>query len=195
MRRMGGWRFEVALLLGLGLSVPVLAQDPAQDPDDPPKGWHLAPWLQKQFEDENPNPKPKPKKPAAAKPDPAKPAASKATPPDDPRPLSRDREERDFLRRLAVCDQLLKIAQDTRDEQLERKAQQLNDRAWAIYRQRVAQLPAPSERPESDAEALQRYYREGPTHPRLTRDSAMTRVSGIRDDERAGWLFGTGDQR
>jgi hypothetical protein len=180
MRRTAGWRFEIALLLGLGLAIPALAADPPDDPDAPPKGWHLAPWLQKQFDDENPDPKPKRKKPAA-KSDTAKPVP-KAKPAVDPRPLSREREQQEFLRRLAVCDQLLRIAQDTHDDLLEHKAQQLNDRAWAIYRARVAQLPTVSEKAETDEQALQRMLRDGPEHGRLMRDSATTRVSGITND-------------
>jgi len=181
MRRMAGWRFEVAVLLGLGLAIPALADDPPEDPDAPPKGWHLAPWLQKQVDDENPEPKPKPKKPAA-KPDAAKPAAPKPKPAADPRPLSREREQQDFLRRLAVCDQLARIAQDTHDELLEHKAQQLNDRAWAIYRARVAQIPAVTDKTETDAQALQRMLRDGPEHPRLMRDGPNSRVAGIDND-------------
>jgi hypothetical protein len=176
---MGGRRFEVALLLGLGLAVPVLAADPPDDQDAPPKGWHLAPWLQKDVDDQAPPPKPK--KPVP-KPEADKPAAPKPTPPPNPHPQSAEREQKDFLRRLAVCDQLLKVGQESHDVELEQKAQQLNDRAWAIYRRRIAQVPVPKEKTETDQEQVQRYLRDGPEHPRLMRDSATSRVSGIQND-------------
>jgi hypothetical protein len=180
---MRGRRFEIALLLGLGMVVPALAADPPPDDPDaaPPKGWHVAPWLQKEIDDQNPTPPPKPKKPAP-KPDAVKPAAPKPAPVVDKHPVSADLEQKDFLRRLAVCDQLLKIAQDTHDEELERKVQQLNERAWAIYRRRIAALPTPADKTETDEQAVQRYLRDGPEHPRLMRDSATSRVSGIQND-------------
>jgi hypothetical protein len=194
MRRLAGRTFEIALLLGLGMAVPALAADPPDDdPDAPPKGWHLAPWLQKKMDDDTDDttPKPKPKKPAP-KPEAAKPATPK--PPPDPRPISREREEKDFLRRLAVCDQLLRIAHDTHDEALERKAQQLSDRAWAVYRQRIAALPAPSTKDESDAQTVQRYLKEGPDHGRLMKDTATSRVSGIQNDTEFLLPYGRADQ-
>jgi hypothetical protein len=195
MRRLAGWRLEIALLLGLGLAVPALAADPPDDPDAPPKGWHISPWLQKQLDDDNedPNPKPKPKKPAP-KAETAKPAAARPTPPPDPRPVSREREEKDFLRRLAVCDELLKIAHDTHDEALERKAQQLSDRAWAVYRQRIAAIPAPSDKVETNEQAVQRMLRDGPDHGRLMKDTATSRVAGIQNDTEFMLPYGRADQ-
>lgn len=197
MRGMGGRTFEIALVLGLGFAVPVLAADPPEDPDAPPTGWRVAPWLQKRIDEAHP-PKPKPKKPPTktdqAKTDQAKPVAAKPMPRAETPQSERDREEKDFLRRLAVCDQLLKIAQETHDEQLERKAQQLNERAWAVYAQRVSQIPA-VDAFESDEKTLDRHLTAiPPPRPvRLPKDSAVTRVSGIQHDSRAEFLYGTGE--
>jgi hypothetical protein len=43
------------------------------------------------------------------------------------------KEKADYLRRIAVCDKLLDIAMQSNDEELRRKADQLDQRAKAIY--------------------------------------------------------------
>lgn len=144
MRRIGAWRFEIALLVGLGALLPALGAPPDDEDEAPPQtGWRFAPWIQKKID--RSKPKPKPKKPAAkpAVEQTKAPAAPVKPPPVvDDAGVQRAKEEKAFLRRVAVCDQLLKIAQETRDEELERKAMELNDRAWSLYNDRVAALPA-----------------------------------------------------
>jgi hypothetical protein len=51
-----------------------------------------------------------------------------------------------------------------------------------LYRQRVAHLPAMTDKTETDEQAVQRYLRDGPEHPRLMHDSATSRVAGISND-------------
>lgn len=161
MRRIGGWRIVVALLLGLGTVLPVLAADPSDDEEAARQGWHWAPWIQKKID--RSKPPPKPKKPAAKPPkEPEKKAAapSKPAPVVDEGSVEREREEKAFLRRVAVCDQLMKIAQEAHDQQLERKAQQLNERAWALYSERIAQLPA-SGAYDPDVQVFERQFNAG----------------------------------
>jgi hypothetical protein len=52
----------------------------------------------------------------------------------------RARETADFLRRMAVCDKLKDIAFQTNDEELLRKAEQLDQRALAVYQQHSGQV-------------------------------------------------------
>ena len=56
-----------------------------------------------------------------------------------------DKEQRTYLRRLAVCDKLREIARETNDDELQRKADQLEQRAWSHCQQRTGQVLADSE--------------------------------------------------
>ncbi len=53
------------------------------------------------------------------------------------------REQAEYLRRLAVCDQLREVALKNNDENLNRQADELQAQAWTIYSKHVASLPAP----------------------------------------------------
>jgi hypothetical protein len=84
--------------------------------------------------------------PAAPKPPAAKPAADA-----DKKPTAgataveaaaaRRRETAAYLRRQAVCDRLRQVAVQNGDDALYQQAQDLEDRAWAIYQERTAGLP------------------------------------------------------
>src|SRR5437773_623591 len=50
------------------------------------------------------------------------------------------REQADYLRRLAVCDQLREIALKNNDENLNRQADDLQAQAWAVYSKHVASI-------------------------------------------------------
>lgn len=55
-------------------------------------------------------------------------------------------EQAKWMRRLAVCQKLMEIAERTKGEKgeaLRRMARQLDERAWKIYQQRTANLLAP----------------------------------------------------
>jgi hypothetical protein len=49
-----------------------------------------------------------------------------------------------FLRRMAVCDRLREVAQQTGNDALEEQANQLEDRATEIFRRQTNGLPAPA---------------------------------------------------
>jgi hypothetical protein len=49
-------------------------------------------------------------------------------------------EQAEYLRRLAVCDQLREVALKNNDEGLNRQADDLQAQAWAIYSKRVASI-------------------------------------------------------
>ena len=56
---------------------------------------------------------------------------------------ARRRERADLDRRWAVCDRLMEIAVGDNDEAMQTQIEQLRDRAWDVYQQRIAALSAP----------------------------------------------------
>jgi hypothetical protein len=65
-------------------------------------------------------------------------------------------EKADWIRRIAVCDKLREIAILTNDDELFRKADQLDQRAWDTYQKRTARLPAGAAGLQSDERILNR---------------------------------------
>ena len=53
----------------------------------------------------------------------------------------RAQEEANFLRRLAVCDKLREMANQTSDESLERQSYSLQQKAESVYKQRTSAGP------------------------------------------------------
>jgi hypothetical protein len=70
---------------------------------------------------------------------------------------ARKREEAAYLRRVAVCDKLAQIGFQTNDGRLQEAAEQLQRRAFEVYMQRIAHLPASHADGLLDEELLQRY--------------------------------------
>jgi hypothetical protein len=140
MRRLGVWGgLGATLLLGLGAAK---AEEPADStaPARPNNGWygHLF------FSNAKPAPPPAPvREDKKADRKGAKPpeAPVKVAPVVDEAAQQRNREEAAYLRRLAVCDKLKQIAYQTNDEKLQRQAEQLDERVWEVYSQRIAHLP------------------------------------------------------
>lgn len=117
---MGGnlkWAWVLALGLGLGLTALARAED---DDEKPAKTGN---WFTRLFVRE----------PAAKKKDTKK--------DETPAPLSpalvRQKAHWEWLRRLEVCDKLKQIALETGDQDLARKAEALDQRAWDVYVQRT----------------------------------------------------------
>jgi len=61
-----------------------------------------------------------------------------------------DRDQRTYLRRLAVCDKLREIARDTNDDDLLRKADQIEQRAWSACMRSAGQAPIEVDDPVDD---------------------------------------------
>lgn len=76
--------------------------------------------------------------PAAKKDD--EPANDEKAPSALPPRLLRAQAKDDLLRRLEVCDRLREIAFQNGDDELRRKADQLDQRAWDAYAQQMARL-------------------------------------------------------
>jgi hypothetical protein len=158
MRNVGLWGGCAVLLLALGMSAASAAPPSADDDDDdavpvagpnpaarPRDGWN--PIITRTFGlDKKPAPKP------------AKEAAKKADAP-APRPSAQEEtavsirrlEEAKLHRRQDVCLRLREIARETNDDELERKAEELDQRAFEVYMERTRYLPSAT----SDAEALE----------------------------------------
>lgn len=115
MRR--GW----VLALGCGLGLAVLAR--ADDTDEKPA--KTGNWMTRLFVRE----------PVAKKKD------AKIEEPAAPAPMSpallKQKAHWEWLRRLEVCDKLKQIALETGDQELARKAEALDQRAWDVYVQRT----------------------------------------------------------
>jgi hypothetical protein len=160
------------LLLSLGTAV---AQErPASDDTDrkPPGGggggwWsHLWPFGHKAEEKKTPPPEPEPRRPSVA----------------ESARVVRALEEAALHRRVAVCYQLLDVAYATHDQQLQHKAEELQNLAWEIYTIRTAHLPSGGPSGSADERALGRHL--GPGSGGLDA-SALTGGSGARDE---GWM-------
>jgi len=158
----------LALILGLSMPVAVQATDPP-DKDKaktkrkakPPEhaSFGSASVFDRMFA---PAPKPQPKKTAArSEKEPAEKKATVAAKPSaaDELTAERDREEKAYLRRLGVCLKLYEIAEQTNDEELQRKAHELEQRIWAVYAQRTSHLPAGDVEPDADEQAVEKRLR------------------------------------
>jgi hypothetical protein len=90
-----------------------------------------------------------------------KPTASRPTNQVDAAANERERELEALLRRQKVCLKLQEIALKNNDEELMRKAEQMDERAREIYAQRTAHLPCSDVVFESDEQTLEKHL--GPT--------------------------------
>src|SRR5260370_10359239 len=64
------------------------------------------------------------------------------------------REQAAFQRRGAVCDRLREIGIESNNSELDQLAQELNARAWAVYKQRTAKLEAAPKEKDHDEPIL-----------------------------------------
>lgn len=169
----------LALLL-VGLSVAAAAPRDDIYNDDPPKAaskqqggaWtNFRRWFG-----------PADKKPAA--PDKTSAKKTDATPPKtvvapkktDPS-VVRQREQVDLDRRRSVVIRLLEIAMETNDAELQRMADQLDERAWMLYMQRTAHLPASKTIFENDEKILDKHLKPD----NFTGKTVRPAVGGDRD--------------
>jgi hypothetical protein len=115
----------------LGLAVPAAAfADPGSAPPPPPGSTSIFSQMLRG------------RPPSATVTDTAK-EKDKKTPPKpsrDPIAKLRDQELANWLRRTDVCLKLMEVADQTGDENLRKKAQELDRRARAAYERRIAEL-------------------------------------------------------
>ena len=120
MRHRSTWTWILTLVLGLGLAALAHAQD---DEAGPVKTGN---WFTRLFQRDGAAKK----KDTEAKKDDATPA------PPSPAPL-RQKAYLEWQRRIEVCEKLKQIALETGDQELSRKADALDQRAWDVYVQRT----------------------------------------------------------
>jgi hypothetical protein len=128
MRRLG------AICLCLGLAAPALAADP------PPAEEVSVPWYRWLFLGERA--KPAPARPQTASRDKDKPPAAKPAPsPREAAARTASEEQRLYLERLSAITKIRQIAFEQRDEELLKRADDLEAQAEEIFKQRTALLP------------------------------------------------------
>lgn len=92
------------------------------------------------------------------------------------------REKADWIRRAAVCDRLREIAAVTSDDELDRQAEQLNQRAWQVFLKRTSQGATAQAGLRSDEATLTQ-----PTRPSTqSGQSLLTPAIRVRGSARAG---------
>lgn len=150
MRRTGAWALGGVALVGLCVGTPLRG---AGDEDADAKPAVKSSW----FGRPQAGAKAAEKKPAAQAEAPKKPVRSAQ----EAAVAERQREEQALLRRLEVCDRLRQVASATSDQELYRLADELTERAQAVYGQRTAHLPASAAAYQSDEQALDRHLGDG----------------------------------
>jgi len=127
MRKRMAWALATGLTLGLGASAVLADDDPPPAPKAPTSGW-VGP-----FKDWN-KPAPKPVVKKKDPPAPAKPTINEQV------QTARYSEQADLLRRMAVCDKLMEIANRNNDAEMIRRVEQLQERANNIYNEHAVSL-------------------------------------------------------
>ncbi len=165
MKRLAIGSLEIALVLGCGVGSALAWGPPPGGGGAPTIGNLLKPPAPPMV---YPDDKPADKPATQAKP-PADPPLMAAEPAPERKPASRpsvvdqaaavrEQEMQTLLRRQKVCLQLMQIAEETNDPELQRKAEQLDERAREIYTQRTSTLPAARAVGfESDEKTLQQH--------------------------------------
>lgn len=161
MRRVEVWSMTAVLAVGLGAVAVRAADDHAESTKSSECGrswWN--PFASGSRSQE--------KKPAATKPsgktaEPAitkRPAsAAKTTTAVDEAKAERAQEEKTLFRRLQACDRLKEIAMQTKDEDLLRRAEEMDERTWTLYAQHTAHLRSRPGEFEADAKGLEKHLR------------------------------------
>jgi hypothetical protein len=148
MRRLG------AFCLFLGLAAPALAADP------PVAEEKSVPWYRWLFLGERSKSAPKPEAAAATN---AQPPAARPTPMYSKETIAKmmAEEQRVYLERLKAISKIRSLANDNGDEELMKKADEMEAQAEEIFKQRSARLPVVTES-RNDRAALERGRDERP---------------------------------
>jgi hypothetical protein len=134
-----------ALVVGLGLTI-AAAQESDGDlkPSNTKGGW----WVGEKPRYKGGKAEKKSKAPVEDKPALPNPAEMAA--------FEQERQMNAFSRRVEVCLRLRQIALDTGNEELQQKAEELEARAWEVYRKQTAHLPLPAEVPDDAANTAEK---------------------------------------
>lgn len=130
MRRIG------ALLIALAYVAPAMTAEPPAEPTEAPS----IPWYRWVFLGERP--KPMPAKPVVANKAPAVPAKNAK----EEATRTLEHEQKIYLQRLAAVSRIRQIATDRGDDEMLKKADELEKQADEVFRQRTALLPGGNDR-------------------------------------------------
>ena len=156
MRQTGMVGMGLALLGTIGIAALTRADGPNKD-NPPPSENPSSGIISRLFPDDNQGPpwrmkakrqkekmestrKSAPNKSDTMKLESKKPAAPKEPTAQEKERAEVKREQADYLRRLAACDQLREIAIKNNDENLNRQADELQAQAWTIYTKHIAAM-------------------------------------------------------
>ena len=166
MRRLG------IMCLFLGLTAPAIAADPPASEETPSIPWYRWLFLGERAKPEAPNPEAE-KPTAAARP--KTPAASASTKEAIVRTMAD--EQKVYFERLQAITRIRQIAHDRNDEQLMRKADDLEQQAEDNFKMRTARLPTL----DDDRAKLERGRDDGPA-------TAARPTGAGRSRSRRGWM-------
>ena len=139
MRKLGVWGMAVTLCLGLAASRGRAGDDKGESSS----GWGLPRIF-------GPAPEPEAKKSDAA--EEARRAAAEARARAERRQKRAAQAREDFLRRDAVCTCLMEFAIRNEDRELQKKVEELTERAWQVYLKRTSHLPTARLAQEAEGE-------------------------------------------
>jgi hypothetical protein len=191
------WKFAGVLLLCTGLGGLAWAQPMTRGgrPTGAPHPRELfdlwlnggaktkAPANQKEGKPKNESARSKPAE--AAKPKEAGPQPERAERPSDKAADRFQREQRAFLRRLAVCDRLRQVALQTDDDDLLRRADELQEQAWSLCLERTGMVPVDEFEASSPADEEILDQRLGGAESRATRVDRLYTVPAANESRRS----------
>lgn len=190
MRRLGVWGLEVALLLGLGMPSVVLgAGKDDWDDNKASQAPEQGSWFSRMF---GAGKKAEPKKESACEKETLKKTSERPLPPRKDAGAERARDEAAFFRRLAVCDQLKQIALQNKDDQMLRKAEELDRRVYESYSRRMSAAATGGTPFESDEQVLEKHLGAGSAkagklpsaRSSLSEEKDRNKRSASRDEEK-----------
>jgi len=170
MRRMWVWGFGLTLIAVLSAATGCAWAD--DDDDDAPQPASKAKFgrgpglMDRLF---MVSPKPAEKKPANKDAD-KKPNDKVRKPATEGPAAVRAREQAAFERRSQVCLRLMDLANQQNDMELYRRAEELEQRAWAVYIQRTSHLPISNLAVETDEQILDRHLGDKKTTAKSAKD-------------------------
>ncbi len=135
MRRMGLWSVIATLCLGLCVPGGRAAEHDSPKPSSSPSWWDRL-WPH----EHKPEPKVEAEEEKTEK-ETAASASDKSAQLVEQARETREKAKADLMRRQAVCDRLQQIALETEDLDLQKRAEELNERAWSLYLKQTAHLP------------------------------------------------------
>src|SRR5262249_2994337 len=150
------WGLGLTLLIGLSAATGRTRAGDDDTPEGGPKAkYGRGPGLMERLF--LPGEKPVEKKPARMETPKADKEKAETKPVVESPATIRAREQAAWERRMRVCLKLMDLANQTNDDELYRRAEELEQRAWTVYQMRTQHLPSSNASSESDEAVLDRH--------------------------------------